>query len=756
MIQKEIRDYNGQLYTKEEGAEIITELNDRTKYDDPEYNSMQSLGEKMKVVEEEVTAAVSGYRGPIAISDTPTEPGIYQPIESGTYINAGGLVVDLSDGLITLGFDGTDWGMQVVPVDLAKLDELENEFVNTYQKGSHFENFKDNTDIIATNLTDGATPVYTTTFTDDFLTIYLTTGARYIAFSTHIKIKPVKTKIVLTQEINSVTSSCGVGFAIGNGAYVLNQAGFIQKRKDGVTSLLASGVSPLTVGTLIYTIYFDGEGSFFAKVSMNGSEASFSDTIDSEDFSLAQISIVSVSHSLTQEVVGIYLNEFITEVISENELSPINVSDLNAAGAMLEILQSNIPNGLTFPLSAGMKLYAMEARKYFSNINLVSILSENDKTVLQKYVDPIAGNDTNSGTISEPYKSIKKAIQSGGTGKLSIKAKPGLYDKDTAWGGVVFAGTHLQVEPWGDGDVISSNHHAGLVWTLSSGTMYTATIINVSTVFDSTNLNVDGDYIGLDLVASSALCASTPNSYYVTGTTIYVNTFDGRLPDDSLRVYENKVNAYIQKNQQIVFCKNIHFEGGQFPCYATLSAVDQNMTVYMKSCSFNYGSSDGLRVFGNLLVISQKCIATSNMRDGFGYSKYGAFLPPQLIEIDCEARYNGRSPTGINNGSSVHDLGTLIIRVNGNYHHNLDRNIHDIGGSMSWNLGCKSHNSISGKSNFCSGASTDATLTKMWLDGCDSFDSTFDLEALAGKGIIYTKDLVTDGNNVVGSDIESY
>tara|TARA_R100000306_G_C4376675_1_gene142228 strand:- start:658 stop:2250 length:1593 start_codon:yes stop_codon:yes gene_type:complete len=57
MEQQPIRDYNGQRYTKEEGAAIIKELDDRTKYDDPNYNSMQSIGEKMQIVKERIDAA---------------------------------------------------------------------------------------------------------------------------------------------------------------------------------------------------------------------------------------------------------------------------------------------------------------------------------------------------------------------------------------------------------------------------------------------------------------------------------------------------------------------------------------------------------------------------------------------------------------------------------------------------------------------------------------------------------------------------
>lgn len=104
MEQRNIRPYNGQRYSIEEGSEIIDELNQRTKHDDQEYNSMQSLGEKVKSHAQQIQGIASGYRGTIAIADTPTEDGIYTPTEAGTYVNAGNLVYDP---------EGVDEGKQV-------------------------------------------------------------------------------------------------------------------------------------------------------------------------------------------------------------------------------------------------------------------------------------------------------------------------------------------------------------------------------------------------------------------------------------------------------------------------------------------------------------------------------------------------------------------------------------------------------------------------------------------------------------------
>lgn len=72
------------------------------------------------------SVGVLGYKGALAIADTPTEDGFYFASESGTYTNAGGLVVDLNAGLniISVEEGRTVFELVVIPVDLS--GQLEN------------------------------------------------------------------------------------------------------------------------------------------------------------------------------------------------------------------------------------------------------------------------------------------------------------------------------------------------------------------------------------------------------------------------------------------------------------------------------------------------------------------------------------------------------------------------------------------------------------------------------------------------------
>lgn len=61
MDQQDIREYNGQRYSLGEGAAIIKELDDRTRYDQPGYNSVAEIGSKVKTL---VENPVAGPQGP--------------------------------------------------------------------------------------------------------------------------------------------------------------------------------------------------------------------------------------------------------------------------------------------------------------------------------------------------------------------------------------------------------------------------------------------------------------------------------------------------------------------------------------------------------------------------------------------------------------------------------------------------------------------------------------------------------------------
>lgn len=66
-----------------------------------------------------ISSISSGFRAAIDLtSPSPTEAGVYIPTESGTYTNYGSVVVDLTDGIVLVTFDGVNYDVQTTEIDL--------------------------------------------------------------------------------------------------------------------------------------------------------------------------------------------------------------------------------------------------------------------------------------------------------------------------------------------------------------------------------------------------------------------------------------------------------------------------------------------------------------------------------------------------------------------------------------------------------------------------------------------------------------
>jgi hypothetical protein len=73
------------------------------------------------LVDDKIIGLSSGYRGFLAIADIPTEDGYYYASESGTYTNAGGLVVSLTNTLTIINVSGTQTVFSKVEIPIGSL-----------------------------------------------------------------------------------------------------------------------------------------------------------------------------------------------------------------------------------------------------------------------------------------------------------------------------------------------------------------------------------------------------------------------------------------------------------------------------------------------------------------------------------------------------------------------------------------------------------------------------------------------------------
>lgn len=91
---------------------------------DPARIAFQKIAANFTYHQNLIDGLTSGYQDELAIADTPTADGFYLASESGTYTNAGGLVVDLNAGITFINKKGANYSKVVVPIDVVPDGEV--------------------------------------------------------------------------------------------------------------------------------------------------------------------------------------------------------------------------------------------------------------------------------------------------------------------------------------------------------------------------------------------------------------------------------------------------------------------------------------------------------------------------------------------------------------------------------------------------------------------------------------------------------
>lgn len=411
-----------------------------------------------------------------------------------------------------------------------------------------------------------------------------------------------------------------------------------------------------------------------------------------------------------------------------------------------------------FDMDYGFSIFRSGNGEIYTDYDPLSTLPFTPEEATAIYYVAPTGSDGNPGTSpAAPFRSIGAAVN-GRTGMVLVYVAPGEYFGDNSWRDRSPA-CDLIIRRNGEGRILASQHNVGVSWALTSGrtNTYQSTITSVSVVVDATNVNGDGDAVRMTPVATIDLVEATPGSYLNSGGITYVHTFDSRVPDSNIWPMMDRRNGRYHVNGGRLWVEGVDFYSGRAPFHATVT-TDTDQQCYFTDCSFKYATGslpNGFAQVSKGLTIMHNCVFSMNIADGANYHKHGTFVgPPRAIEIGCVGRSNGWNASGTNNGSTVHDAGS-VVRVNSQYYANENRNIHDINESKSWNVGCVSRDSRGPSSavNWASGTGTDST--QMWLDTCLSEGGDFDYEALFGA-TIYTYNCVDIGREVSGSNVQPY
>ncbi len=423
------------------------------------------------------------------------------------------------------------------------------------------------------------------------------------------------------------------------------------------------------------------------------------------------------------------------------------------------------------------------------------------------YVAP-DGSDSNDGTPGAPFASISKAYTEGAN---TIYVYPGIYNRSTSIFNTAI-NRDLNIIGLGDGVILctrvtnipNSSEYGSSgsgVWACSSNsTTY------LSNVVDIKNLTADGHYTKYTKLTTKEAVQTTAGSWALVNNVAYIHTLDGSNPlagDDVLLL--NSANpAYIfhitdevhQTGKDVlttyplikvtggnVYLENLTCLEGSAPLSVEKQQDGSNIEIYGKNCKFFYSRSalstkhnadgstkydtegnvvtelienDVCMLYGTTLSIFQNCEASFGLKDGFGYHMgSNSSTPPKAIEINCIGINNGNIEDGNDQGSTMHNGGS-IIRVRDICAQNYGANYADAhSGTESWNIGCVGFESLCDYSNIqISDAQNSNFLAsnnaKMFCEGCVGFGSLHNVNATGG-GSIYLRFMTENAANKVTS-----
>lgn len=280
-----------------------------------------------------------------------------------------------------------------------------------------------------------------------------------------------------------------------------------------------------------------------------------------------------------------------------------------------------------------------------------------------------------------------------------------------------------------DGANVFITLHSGSTFTadLTYPNVYSATRGNCTRVLDMKYADKYENFLPYTVYSTVEQVASIAGSWGLIGGKLYVHTKDNRVPDADLLLLAAGNNIYAV-GKPTIYLENITFIGGTSPLSVTNTATDTNPKIFAKNCNFFYSDStnnDVVMLQGTELSIFQNCSAMYGRKDGFNYHAKNGTIP-KAIEINCVGALCGTIEVSSDQGSTIHDGGT-IIRIGCTYFGNYGSNVADDSvGTESWNVGCLAYDpkapNEGQRANFYAYAGV-----SIWMDSCVGFGAYYNL-----------------------------
>ncbi len=358
-----------------------------------------------------------------------------------------------------------------------------------------------------------------------------------------------------------------------------------------------------------------------------------------------------------------------------------------------------------------------------------------------------SGSDANSGLTPVLAKKGLDAIMATAAGAATASVRINIAAGDYGFGdypgsggvagkNVIFKVTSGTVKtgPFSKG--------SALTWTLSSGTCYSASRSNTVGVRDYGSLNAYGDPRKYSLAADLATCQATAYTYFVSGSTVYVNNGVGQ-PGANIFVLVGVSNTTFGSNYTWIIDGGvdgrIEFLGGSTGCLRCTGG-GSNQKLYCRNTWFRFSTADNnLYCYGVPLVVLQGGGGSGSYADIMNYHIESGRIP-NVVEIGLTCYDAGSNAAGNNNCSTAHDA-VQIVRFNGRYWGSDGPVVADVSaGTRSWAILCHAYGSLKNDD-----SGTDASWlastgdSQMWLDACEfgGGSSYYDMAAGSGAAIYY-------------------
>lgn len=392
-----------------------------------------------------------------------------------------------------------------------------------------------------------------------------------------------------------------------------------------------------------------------------------------------------------------------------------------------------------FTFNPGFEIMRTAKGDFYSTANARNFRPASGITL---YVDIVNGSDANNGsTWALAFKTLAGALASTayGTGTIPclILVAGGLYTKAQGMNSLPLKRDTSVVGVGEFARFTGATSGTELVWTAEPGVganIYSAPWAEANgRLVDERFLDAYGDPYVYASSSSLVNLAAATRGYRIEGGKIYVKLQLGGAPDNSVLIssiltsnFPNTIAA--ASNGFTFYTENTSWEAAQYGFRANTGTGN---TIFY-NCRFRNNMVKGFESERVGLTFLESCESRRNFQDGISYRSTAT-----AVELNCSAIRNGWTSTGIfigpdsNNGSTCHDT-SKVIRINGTYLQNLDRNVHDVDGSRSWNLGCTAGNAqqpTHGGDPYlnsdwvCGTPSSPGSSAGMWLDSCASFGS---------------------------------